>query len=86
MRGVNERKSLDLQARETTVARLEAELAAVKLAVEAEKRRKAAEARANAKSELHRQMFAVADGLGGKYYARDASGEVRFQAQDLCMQ
>ena len=48
------------------------------------KARKAVEARANAKNELHKAMFAVADILGGAYsQLRDPSGDVRFEAKDL---
>ena len=46
--------------------------------------RKSVEARANAKSELHKAMFAAADELGGRYsQLRDTSGDVRFEAKDL---
>ena len=42
------------------------------------------EARANAKNELHKDMFAVADELSGRYsQLRDPSGDVRFEAKDL---
>ena len=48
------------------------------------KARKAVEARANAKNELHEDMFAVADELSGRYsQLRDPSGDVRFEAKDL---
>ena len=46
--------------------------------------RKSVEARANAKNELHKAMFAVADELEGRYsQLRDPSGDVRFEAKDL---
>ena len=51
-----------------------------------DKKRQAAVARANPKSELHREMFTVADTLGSKYYARDTGGTTtnRFkEAKDL---
>mmetsp|Transcript_19317 Transcript_19317/g.63117 ORF Transcript_19317/g.63117 Transcript_19317/m.63117 type:complete len:379 (+) Transcript_19317:1624-2760(+) len=48
------------------------------------KERKAREARANAKNELHKEMFEVADELGGMYsQLRDPQGDVRFEAKDL---
>ena len=49
-----------------------------------EKQRKASEARANAKNELHRQMFAVADKLGSTFSTlREANSEARFECKDL---
>ena len=48
------------------------------------KAHKAKEARANAKNDLHKAMFAVADELGGTFAnLRDASGEARFEAKEL---
>ena len=48
------------------------------------KARKSVEARANAKSELRKAVFAAADELGGRYsQLRDTSGDVRFEAKDL---
>ena len=75
----------ELVKKQARLAELTGELdAALELAGRI-KERKAVEARANAKNELHKAMFAVADELGGAYMQlRDPSGDhVRFEAKDL---
>ena len=78
-----ERLLSELVKKQARLAELTGELdAALELASRI-KARKAVEARANAKNELHKAMFAVADILGGAYsQLRDPSGDVRFEAKD----
>ena len=68
----------------TKLEEASAKLEEARRTVQAIKAKKAREARANAKNELHKAMFDVADELGGKFSTlRDPNGEGRFDAKDL---
>eukprot|EP00966_Prymnesium_polylepis_P292959 6766681-Prymnesium_polylepis.1 len=73
-----------LASASTKVQQLTAELAQARATAARIKQEEAKKARENAKNDLHRAMFEVADKLGGTYSTlRDANGDTRFEAKDL---
>ena len=65
------------------VEKLAAELAKTREMAARIKREKAREARANAENDLHREMFKVADDVGGLFSTLRNPNGVRFEAKDL---